>query len=54
MGELIELSYRHFPPLIIEKLVRNGYLRFADRHKPDAVKRPWDRFREHSALSKLS
>lgn len=22
MGELIELSYRHFPPLIIEKLIK--------------------------------
>ena len=39
MGELIELSYRHFPPLVIEKLIRNGYLRFSDRHKPEAVKR---------------
>jgi hypothetical protein len=49
MGDLIELSYRHFPPLIIQKLVRNGYLRWADRHKPEAVKRAWDRFREHAS-----
>jgi hypothetical protein len=46
MGELIEPSYRHFPPLIIDKLIRNGYLRFSDRHKPEAVKRAWDRFRQ--------
>jgi hypothetical protein len=49
MGELIELSYRHVPPLIIEKLVRNGYLRWVDRHKPEAVKRAWDRFRENAS-----
>ena len=49
MGELIELSYRHFPPLVIEKLIRNGYLRFSDRHKPEAVKRAWNRLRQHTA-----
>lgn len=47
MGDLIELSYRHFPPLLIQKLIRTGYLHFPDRHKPEAVKRAWDRFREH-------
>jgi hypothetical protein len=47
MGDLIELSYRHFPPLLIQKLIGTGYLRFPDRHKPEAVRRAWDRFREH-------
>jgi hypothetical protein len=46
MGDLIELSYRHFPPRIIQKLIRGGYLRFSDRHKPEAVKRAWDRFKQ--------
>jgi hypothetical protein len=46
MGDLIELSYRHFPPRIIQKLIRDGYLRFSDRHKPEAVKRAWDRFKQ--------
>jgi hypothetical protein len=49
MGDLIELPYCHFSPLIIEKLIRNGYLRFSDRHKPEAVKRAWDRLRQHTA-----
>jgi hypothetical protein len=49
MGDLIELSYRHFSPLIIQRLIRTGYLRFSDRHKPEAVKRAWDRFREHAS-----
>lgn len=49
MGQLIDLSYRHFPRLIIEKLIRNGYLRWSNRHRPDAVKRAFDRFREHAA-----
>ena len=47
MGDLIELSFRHFSPLLIQKLIRTGYLSFPDRHKPEAVKRAWDRFREH-------
>jgi hypothetical protein len=47
MGDLIELSYRHFSPFLIQKLIRTGYLPFSDRHKPEAVKRAWDRFREH-------
>jgi|HubBroStandDraft_2_1064218.scaffolds.fasta_scaffold899075_1 hypothetical protein len=47
MGDLIELSYRHFSPAMIEKLIRNGFLPFHDRHKPEAVKRARDRFREH-------
>jgi len=51
MGHLIELSYRDFPPLIIEKLIRNGYLRFSERHKPEAVKRAWNRFREDVSRS---
>jgi hypothetical protein len=45
MGDLVELSYRHFPPVLIQKLIRTGYLSFPDRHKPEAVKRAWDRFR---------
>ena len=49
MGDLIELPYRHFSPLIIQKLIRNGYLPFSDRHKPEAVKRAWDHFREHAS-----
>jgi hypothetical protein len=49
MGQLIELSYRYFPRLIIEKLIRNGYLRYSDHHRPEAVKRAFDRFREHAA-----
>jgi hypothetical protein len=49
MGDLIELSYRHFSPLIIQKLIRTGYLRFSERHKLEAVKRAWDRFREHAS-----
>jgi hypothetical protein len=47
MGELIELSYRRFPSLVIQKLIRDGYLRFSDRHKPEAVARAWDLFRDH-------
>ena len=47
MGKLIELPYRHFSPALIEKLIRTGFLPFHDRHKPEAVKRAWDRFREH-------
>jgi hypothetical protein len=47
MGNLIELSFRHFPPALIEKLITTGFLPFHHRHKPDAVKRAWDRFRQH-------
>ena len=50
MGDLIELSYRHFSPSIIEKLIRTGYLRFQDRHRPEAVSRAWDRLREHVSI----
>jgi hypothetical protein len=46
MGDLIELSYRHFPPRVIHKLIRAGYLRFSDRHKPEAVKRAWESLRQ--------
>jgi hypothetical protein len=46
MGELIELSYRYFSPLIIQKLIRSGYLRFSDRHKPEAAMRAWDCYRK--------
>jgi hypothetical protein len=46
MGDLIELPYRHFSAPVIQKLIREGYLRYSDRHKPEAVKRAWDCFRE--------
>jgi hypothetical protein len=46
MGDLIELPYRHFSASVIQKLIGLGYLRFSDRHKPEAVKRAWDCFRE--------
>jgi hypothetical protein len=49
MGELIELSYRHFSRLIIQKLIRAAYLRSSERHKPEAVQRAWNRFREHAS-----
>jgi hypothetical protein len=44
MGELIELSYRHFDPSVIRKLIRAGYLQSFDRHKPTAVQHALDRF----------
>ena len=47
MGDLIELPYRRFSPALIEKLIRTGFLSLSDRHRPEAVKRAWSRFREH-------
>ena len=47
MDELIELSYRRFPRHVIEKLVRTGFLRSSERHKPEAVAIACDRFRQH-------
>ena len=49
MGELIELSYRRFPRLILDTLIRAGYLLHAERHKPDAATRAWDRLRRDAA-----
>jgi hypothetical protein len=45
MGELIELSYRHFHRHVIDRLVRRGYLPSSERHELAAVTRAWDRFR---------
>ena len=44
MGELIEFSFRTFPPQVITKLVRAGYLHHEDRHKPTAIKLAWERY----------
>jgi hypothetical protein len=49
MGELIELSYRRFPRLIIETLVRSGYLLRSERHKPGAVVCAWNCLKQDSA-----
>jgi hypothetical protein len=41
----LKLSYRRFPRLILDTLIRAGYLLHAERHKPDAAMRAWDRLK---------
>lgn len=45
MGDVIELSYRHFSRHVIDRLVRTGYLAGSRRHQTDSVETAWDRFR---------
>jgi hypothetical protein len=54
VGDLIELSCCHFPPSLIAKLIRSGYPRLADRHKPEAVEHAWDGFGENVSRMMIS
>ena len=45
MGDIIDFPYRRVPRLVVDRLVRSGYLANSNRWKTSVVVTAWERFK---------